>query len=253
MADRTRVKPRVTAERYLESIDEAKRGIVLLHDRVGHVGSSYAIDVAQRLVPALKARGYVFAAPCSAFSPLVLRAPREPGGSGARAVSFADLDGDGRADLCVRRRAERVCLAVGRGAPERRAISGLGPLFRGRSRRRASGPNERPLPDADAAPTAWTPTAPRASFGGPSAPAISTATVAPTLRAGTGRRGVRTSTGHGFARATVWLRDGMTDEDGWRDASEARTASLQLADVNGDGRADLCADSPAGIVCALAP
>jgi peptidoglycan/xylan/chitin deacetylase (PgdA/CDA1 family) len=251
----TRVKPGVTAERYLESIEEAKHGIVLLHDRVGHVGSSYAMDLAQRLVPALKARGYIFAAPVLGFSPLVLRAPREPGATEARAVSFVDLDGDGRADLCVREAGNVVCarsVEVAGEASDPRPRT----VFRGQL------PAPTPARHADAGSAL-------SNAGGDALAAVDGAgAVDPrTIRLGDlngdGRADVcgRTpggvacalSTARGFAQATLWLRDGMNDEDGWRDASEGRSASLQLADVNGDGRADLCADSPAGIVCGLAP
>jgi peptidoglycan/xylan/chitin deacetylase (PgdA/CDA1 family) len=256
VSDHTRVVPRVTAERYLQSIEEAKHGIVLLHDRVGHVGSSYAIDVAQRLVPALKARGYVFAAPVLGFSPLVLRAPREPGESEARAVSFADLDGDGRADLCVRQTGNVVC---SRSVEVAGDTSDLRPrtVFRGRLTPASVWPADTSIPLPDAAGGAL------ASLDGDGSWDVYPRTIrfgdlngdghADVCGRGPGGEVCALSTGHGFARATVWLRDGMTDEDGWRDASEARTASLQLADVNGDGRADLCADSPAGILCALAP
>ena len=41
----------------------------------------------------------------------------------------------------------------------------------------------------------------------------------------------------------------MTDARGWRDAKYAST--VQLADVDGDGRADVCGRGPSGIVCAL--
>jgi peptidoglycan/xylan/chitin deacetylase (PgdA/CDA1 family) len=192
----SRVKPRVMAERYLESIDEAKHGIVLFHDRVGDVGSRYAIDLARIVIPALKARGYVFAAPVLAFSPLALRDRRDgaarsapnAGGAGPSkdvadtvlagvdrtTIRLGDLNGDGRPDVCGRGPTGIVC--------------------------------------ALAFPT-----------------------------------------GRGFTTGTIWLSRGMSDDDGWRGASEARRASIQLADVNGDGRADLCADSPDGVVCGLAP
>jgi hypothetical protein len=43
------------------------------------------------------------------------------------------------------------------------------------------------------------------------------------------------STGRAFTSATMWMAEGMKDEDGWR----AREDTLVLADVNGDGRADI--------------
>jgi hypothetical protein len=56
------------------------------------------------------------------------------------------------------------------------------------------------------------------------------------------------SLGRGFERARAWLA-GMTDADGWREARYA--ASIALADVNGDGKADLCGRGKDGVVCAL--
>jgi peptidoglycan/xylan/chitin deacetylase (PgdA/CDA1 family) len=89
-----RVRAEVIAQRYLAKIEAAKHGIVLLHDRVGDVGSTYALDVAKKLIPELVARGYVFAPPVlrfGAFAP----APKPPGHA-----HTGDLNGDGRDDRC---------------------------------------------------------------------------------------------------------------------------------------------------------
>jgi peptidoglycan/xylan/chitin deacetylase (PgdA/CDA1 family) len=116
-----RVKPQVMASRYATAIDAAGHGIVLLHDRVGDVGSTYALDLARALVPELKARHYVFAAPVLAFSPLAPRAPRAiaahapvelhdiDGDGRAEACAMGDLNGDGRADACARSADGIVC------------------------------------------------------------------------------------------------------------------------------------------------
>jgi len=110
-----RVKARVTAERYLASIEEAKHGIVLLHDRVGDVGSDYAMQVARALVPQLKARGYVFAAPVLEFSPLRMRSGVACASADAEVLS-GDLNGDGLLDECRRVSDGFACaLATGRG------------------------------------------------------------------------------------------------------------------------------------------
>lgn len=90
-----RVRPETVARRYLARIEEAKRGIVLLHDRVGDVGSTYALDVARALVPELVRRRYVFAAPVLGFgAPVTVTAPPP------RGTHTADLNGDGRDDRC---------------------------------------------------------------------------------------------------------------------------------------------------------
>jgi hypothetical protein len=161
------------AARYLASIESAGRGIVLLHDRVGHVGSRYALDLARALVPALEAHGYVFAAPVLRFSPAAERARAEPTPATAGGVVDpersgalrADLNGDGRPDTCERRTDGIACaLATARGFAE---------------------------------PSVW------ATFEG---------------------------AGAAFA-----------------------TGRLRLADVSGDGRADLCVESGPAVVCGLAP
>ncbi|MEO7331614.1 MAG: polysaccharide deacetylase family protein, partial [Minicystis sp.] len=103
---RLRVRPSVIAQRYLHAIESEGHGIVLLHDRVGHVGSTYALQIARELIPQLKARGFVFAAPVLQFSPLTRRFEGALAGNvGARAPApfhLGDIDGDGRADLCAR-------------------------------------------------------------------------------------------------------------------------------------------------------
>lgn len=104
--DGERLKPAVTAARYLQSISKARHGIVLLHDRVADVGSRYALDVARALVPALIDRGFVFASPVLAFSPwkerLTARAQAMLASKGIDRWAFYDENRDGKADLCVR-------------------------------------------------------------------------------------------------------------------------------------------------------
>jgi peptidoglycan/xylan/chitin deacetylase (PgdA/CDA1 family) len=407
----SQVKASVVAERYLASIEDAKRGIVLLHDRVGHVGSAYATDLARALVPALKTRGFVFAPPVLAFSPLVRRAAHESvdgGPSLEPLVGIADLDGDRRADLCVRDGSGVLC-APSTELPGSATDRLPRTIFRGRSRwdlafggaewAPASSARSIQLADVDGdaradlcgmkksgivcalattplafgAARAWLPGAPpyatlllgdvdgdgkadacgrvpgaiacarsagaafepartwlqvppdvdggpesaggfrsrettlvladvdgdgRADICGTSARGIdcalsrrtsfapatrwsqgvdfSDADVVPwaknaayggTIRfgdlngdgradvCGRGPAGVvcALSTGRGFTTTTVWLRTGMADADGWLDAPPERVASVRLADINGDRRADLCTDSPAGVVCGLAP
>ena len=182
----SRVKPAVIAQRYLAAAESAGHGIVLLHDRVGHVGSDYALQVARVLIPALAARGFVFAAPVLRFSPLAAHAalPEAPRSEPTPAelgpahealgtavdpatIRFGDVNGDGRADVCGRSAAGLFCA-----------------LANGRS----------------------------------------------------------------FLKPTLWLA-GMSDAAGWAPYG----ASLELRDVDGDGRADVCARGPEGVVCALAP
>ena len=126
---RSRVKVNVAARRYLAAVEEAGHGIVLLHDRVGHVGSRYALTLAERLIPELETRGYVFAAPVLRFAPPAPRAWKRPASRAAveapQGADFADagatvrsgdLNGDGRADVCGMTREGVLCaLGTGRG------------------------------------------------------------------------------------------------------------------------------------------
>ncbi|HEX4966469.1 MAG TPA: VCBS repeat-containing protein [Thermoanaerobaculia bacterium] len=57
------------------------------------------------------------------------------------------------------------------------------------------------------------------------------------------------STGVGFAPASLWIPF-FTDAQGWNTGA-AYYGSIRLADVNGDGKADVCGRGGAGIWCAL--
>ena len=52
-----------------------------------------------------------------------------------------------------------------------------------------------------------------------------------------------------FAPASAWFTTGFTDATGW--SVESSGATIHLADVNGDGKADVCGRSSVGIQCAL--
>ncbi|MFY2563099.1 polysaccharide deacetylase family protein [Corallococcus terminator] len=59
------------------------------------------------------------------------------------------------------------------------------------------------------------------------------------------------STGSGFGPATPWsLPSEFSDVDGWSVAA-ARYGSLSLADINGDDLADICGRNAMGLVCAF--
>jgi peptidoglycan/xylan/chitin deacetylase (PgdA/CDA1 family) len=269
-----RVKPGVVADRYFAAIEKARHGIVLLHDRVGDVGSRYALDIARRLVPRVRDRGYVFAAPVLGFPPLASRL------TGARApldlatVRVADVNGDRRADLCGVGDRGFVCLpSVERegeltGMPKRAMFSS----------KRQRGLRLRGVPllgdvdgdgladvcarDADGVFCAngkgdlgfgalerW-------SFGADfsDAQGFGEAEAASSLavvdvdgdgRADVcGRRGGEVvcaiSTGRAFSRSRVWLASGG-----------ASASSIAFADVDGDGRADYCERASGAIACAM--
>jgi hypothetical protein len=207
---------------------------VLLHDRVGQVGSGYAIELARALVPELKARGYVFVAPVLGFSALARRAPPAPpdaGGTEEQLVGIADVDGDGRADRCARDGAGVVCATSTELAG---SATDLVPraVFEGRSR--------------------WDLSFGGAAWGTPErARSIQLADVDGDRRTdlcGVGKDGIvcaLATSPRAFAAARLWAPA----------RSEASlplqgSSGLLFGDIDGDGKADACARSPAGIVCA---
>jgi peptidoglycan/xylan/chitin deacetylase (PgdA/CDA1 family) len=272
-----RMKPSVVAARYVASIESAGRGIVLLHDRVGHVGSTYGLEVARAMIPPLEARGFVFASPVLRFSPLVVRrheadvseahahwdastlgigdvngdgrddacgrdaigiscaiSVQSTGSDGALprtvfrsvasagagrwdaagAIHLADVTGDGRADVCVAGAEGIRCAASN-------VVGELGELRTWSSDDHAASLHFADV-DGDGKADACT-------------------------RTSTGMACARNA-GRRFEAARSWLAD-MSDAHGWSDAKYAST--IQLADVDGDGRADVCGRGPTGIQCAL--
>ncbi|MDB4944677.1 MAG: Rhs family protein [Labilithrix sp.] len=275
-----RMKASVVAARYVASIESWGHGIVLLHDRVGHVGSTYQLDVAQALVPALEARGYVFAAPVLAFSPLTAREhdAEEPLSDARRwdpsTVRIGDVNGDGREDVCGRAafgvtcaisvtipgtndRLPRTVFRASRRVPDERAAALPGGALHladitgdGQADVCVASPDGIRCATSNAAGElgelrTWSRADHAGSFrfadvdGDGKADACSRTPSGIACARNVGRR---------FDAARTWLPD-MTDALGWSTAPHAST--VQLADVDGDGRADICGRGVRGIECAL--
>jgi peptidoglycan/xylan/chitin deacetylase (PgdA/CDA1 family) len=280
-----RMKPSVVAARYVASIESSGHGIVLLHDRVGHVGSTYGLEVAQAMIPQLEARGFVFAAPVLHFSPLVVRQHEADVSDAHRwdpsTLRIGDLNGDGREDVCGRSALgvscavsvqstsnahERMPRAVFRAVRRGADVTGAGAVPAGAVPAGAihladitgDGQADVCIAASDGIACAasnvagelgafriWSRDDHAASFrfadvdGDGKADACSRTPTGIACARNVGRR---------FDTARTWLGD-MTDARGWRDTKYAST--VQLADVDGDGRADVCGRGPSGIVCAL--
>jgi peptidoglycan/xylan/chitin deacetylase (PgdA/CDA1 family) len=283
-----RMKPSVVAARYVASIESAGHGIVLLHDRVGHVGSTYGLDVAQAMIPQLEARGFVFAAPVLRFSAPVVRHHEADVSDAHRwdpsTVRVGDVNGDGRQDVCGRDAVGITCAISVQSTPtsdDRLPRT----VFRSVHGGSQASPGQR-----SAAPTGAIHLADItgdgqadvciAAAGGISCAASNVVGELGPFRAwsaddhaasldlavnvafadidGDGKADAcrRTATGIACAKnlgrrfdiARPWLAD-MTDAHGWGDARYAST--IQLADIDGDGRADICGRGPSGLVCAI--
>ncbi len=142
-------------------------------------------------------------------------------------VALADVDGDGFADACARSPEGISCARNdGTGAFAARTLW-LGSDF------------------SDA--TGWGPAAYGSTirFGDINGDGMADV-------CGRGIYGVRCalSTGTSFADSSYWSSGAdFSDADGWLATTQYPT--VQLADIDGDHRADLCGRGPAGIMCAL--
>ncbi|CAN5422326.1 hypothetical protein BH09MYX1_BH09MYX1_18650 [soil metagenome] len=67
-------------------------------------------------------------------------------------------------------------------------------------------------------------------------------------RAATGVSCALNTTSGSFAPATTWINTYFTDAGGF--AADASSSTVQLADVNGDGKADVCGRAATGLFCA---
>jgi peptidoglycan/xylan/chitin deacetylase (PgdA/CDA1 family) len=210
---RYRVRADVMAHRYEASIESMGRGIVLMHDRVGDVGGDYAYELAQKLIPRLAARGFVFAAPVLEFS-----APRARWNvAECSALELGDVDGDGRADACVRDRENRVECAP--------------------STSREEGGLERATFDEHATQTIALPQGARS---------FDLADVS-----GDGRADLCALTPLGIECAVARASGGFAPFVRWSITDDfTRVDTIRFADIDGDGRADVCGRSPDGASCA---
>jgi peptidoglycan/xylan/chitin deacetylase (PgdA/CDA1 family) len=288
----SRVKPAVVAKRYLASIASAGHGVVLFHDRVGDVGSTYALEVAEHVVPALRAQGYVFVAPVLGFVEALprLAPPSDEAGPlklTSTSLQLGDLDGDGRADACLHAPGDHRCVqsveivgteedrrprTIFEESPAEGPFASCSTRFESEDIQLADVDGDgrsdvcaslgfgiacaTVLPSGDCGPAEkWS------SWGGSDSSAGSRPSIDAPVRFGdvdgdgkadacvVSERGIECalSSGHGFGRERSWVAPVAGDDD-W--LSPRRAGALVLADVDGDGRADACGQGLRGIVCA---
>lgn len=229
-----RVPAAVVAARYLASIESAGHGIVLLHDRVGQVGSTYGLEIAQALIPQLEARGFVFAAPVLRFGPVKIRHHvteiSHPEKWIPESLRLVDINADGRADVCGRTALGGPVTCATAAQHVRLEEDGL-PRTIFRPRRELTAPETAAvLRPNDALLSGDLNGDGRDDVCARSREGITCALATP----------------RGLTKATLWLPiaedDVRFDDAAWR-----------LGDINADGRADLCGLTAEGIACAISP
>lgn len=143
-------------------------------------------------------------------------------------LMFADIDGDGRADVCGRSASGVVCALA-------QAGGGFGPA--------SSWTADFSDAQGYGAAESYYGSIRLADVNGDGRPDVcarSSGGVVCALNTGSG----------GFATASLWTGDDFTDALGWQQAGYG--ATLMFGDLDGDGRADVCGRGPDGVHCALA-
>ena len=144
----------------------------------------------------------------------------------ADTLALADVDGDGRADVCGRGPDGIHCALSRRTSFARAELWSNGADFS----------------DADAVPWSKSP-----AYWDRSACGDLNGDGRADVRSRARRDCLRAIRGEGFHEGDgMDARRNERAPDGWLESPSARTSTLTLADINGDGRADLCADSAAG-------
>ena len=275
-------------EQYLAAIKARPRmnGVVLLHDRLEfNVGSTSALELTMWLVPNLRRENFTFV-PLDAI-------PNLPGTktSGDTRVwtsdfarshvspRFADIDGDGRADVCGRSSAGIECArsagttfevsrswlateftdALGWDDEAFASTIALGDID-GDHRADVCGRGVYGISCALSTGSSFGPArlwSTAHDFG------LGTSTTITTLQlgdvngdgradvCGRTRDGIRCalSDGSHFAPQTLWMGRDFTDDRGWNEP--AYDTTIRLGDIDGDGRADVCGRGAPGLICSL--
>ncbi len=224
--------------------DGSSNEIILMHDRTANaVGTQFVDWETEGIVPYLQASGYVFVRPLIEFSAARSRsagadfsdADWEGNEGYYGTLRLADVNGDGNADLCGRSSNGIVCATstgvVNPGTTLSTHFNAATTWF------------DAELTDAKGwLPPEYSTTLQfgdidgdgRADFCARHADGIVCATA------------TKSNT---FANYKNWSTF-FSDANGWN-SSAAYYGSIRLADINHDGKSDICARSASGVVCAL--
>ena len=218
----------------LARINKGVGGIVKMHDFNSYVDKDFALEETKTIVHLLRSRGYVFVSPTLEFSPFKINIAQPGEFSGDqkwaaryfKSIRLADVNGDGMADL-IGRNADGVHVALS---------TGLGFA------------NEEVWSDEFTDKKGWGAAEYHSTIRWADVNGDHKADLI--IRGPDGIR-VALSTGNGFEQSTLWTNYFSDDsKQPWKKV-EGYSGTISLADVNGDGLADIVARGPKGVYVSL--
>jgi peptidoglycan/xylan/chitin deacetylase (PgdA/CDA1 family) len=218
----------------LAKINKGKGGIVKMHDFNSYVDKDFALEETKMIVHLLRSRGYVFVSPTLEFSPFKINIAQPGEFSGdqkwaaryLKSIRLADVNGDGMADI-IGRNADGVHVALS---------TGLGFA------------NEEVWSDEFSDKKGWGAAGYHSTIRWADVNGDHKADLI--IRGPDGIR-VALSTGNGFEQSTLWTNYFSDDsKQPWKKV-DGYSGTISLADVNGDGLADIVARGPEGVYVSL--
>ncbi len=218
----------------LARINKGVGGIVKMHDFNSYVDKDFALEETKMIVHLLRSRGYVFVSPTLEFSPFKINIAQPGEFSGDqkwaaryfKSIRLADVNGDGMADI-IGRNADGVHVALS---------TGLGFA------------NEEVWSDEFTDKKGWGAAEYHSTIRWADVNGDHKADLI--IRGPDGIR-VALSTGNGFEQSTLWTNYFSDDsKQPWKKV-EGYSGTISLADVNGDGLADIVARGPKGVYVSL--
>jgi hypothetical protein len=224
----------VTDSLNVKKFNRGDGGLIKMHDYNSYTDQDFALEETKVILHLLKSKGYVFVSPTLEFSPVKINLVKSGEFSGKqkwnskyyRSIRLADVNGDGMADI-IGRNAEGVHVALS---------TGLGFANEEIWSREFSDMNGWNAAEYNST-IRW------ADVNGDHKADL-------IIRSSEGIR-VALSTGNGFEQSTLWTNYFSDDPmQQWKKV-DGYSGTICVADVNGDGLADIVARGPRGIYVSL--